>query len=702
MSAWSFDRTGVSDSGAPASGFSDASRSAFQFDVPAFLRPVEQVPERGPDRVRLPDDIRFLADHGLGPDVLADAALRARAGGQTTLRASDAGTGGGPCAADLLLAEGLFSGEAYYRALAATLGVPFLPFEALRPDPRLAPELVRADPARLAVIALEPGRAGQGGDRGGGVALVMAPRPASVGEVIARVRGDPRLAARLSITTPENLARAAAIHSAVHGLAIARPECSAAHIRLFASVGATLRAAALIGAALAAAFFAPGPLMALAGLLFVAGSAARFCAGLYDGVEHPLRRGRTPERHEWPLYTVLVPLYREADVAADLVAAMARLDYPRPLLDIKFLVEEDDAETRAALARVVPGPPFEILVVPAQGPRTKPKALSYAMRFARGDLVTVFDAEDRPEPDQLMKVARLFASAPLSVGCVQARLAVDHAHETFFTRQFALEYATLFDILLPWMAGRGLLLPLGGTSNHFRRRALEDCGGWDPHNVTEDIDIGIRLVRDGWRIVTVNSTTWEEAPLTFAAWLNQRVRWHKGWLQTWLVHMKSPRQLWRDLGPLNFTVTVLLFAGTALALVAHPAFLGFIALYAFDETLVPRLEGLADITVMGAGTLCLVAGYGASAFAMLRAARLRRLRVRPRDWAGLPFYWLMMSVAFAVAVVELVLRPSHWRKTRHGLARGRTAQQSAPEGRERGGHVGERGMERVKGIEPSS
>ena len=200
----------------------------------------------------------------------------------------------------------------------------------------------------------------------GAIALAMAPRPASIGEVIARVRRDPRVAAQLSITTPENLARAAAIHSAVHGLAVARPECSAARIRLFANLPATLRAVALIGSALAAAFFAPGLLMALAGVFFVAGSAARFCAGLYDGVEHPLRRGRTPSGPDWPVYTVLVPLYREASVAADLVAAMARLDYPRARLDIKFLVEDDDTETRAALARVIPGPP------PAGVPRPQP------------------------------------------------------------------------------------------------------------------------------------------------------------------------------------------------------------------------------------------------------------------------------------------------------------------------------------------
>ncbi len=634
-------------------GFSDAGQTIFHYERAAPQFPGPQGEEDAVAAllrdVALPSDIAFLIGRTIPIDALYDAGRLARE--QAVF------------AAAILIERGLLTAEEYYRALADELGVPFLTLNELKPEPRLALKLTRADLPRLSVLALDGGR--------GGLELAMAPGPASVAEVLRRTKIDPRIRARLSITTPENLRCAVAIHGAVHGLEAARPDFSAARLRPGPGLAGALRVATPVLILSVCAVFEPRILMGLAAVLFIIGSVARFCAGLYDGVEHPLRRGRSPCEAAWPSYTVLIPLYREAAVVEDLIAAMQRLDYPAELLDIKLVVEEDDRETRDALARHMPGAPFEIVVVPTGGPRTKPKALSYAMRFARGELVTVFDAEDRPDPDQLRKCARLFAAGPSSLGCVQARLAVDHAEETFFTRQFALEYATLFDILLPWMSSRRLLLPLGGTSNHFRRRALDDCGGWDPHNVTEDIDIGIRLTRDGWQMVTVASTTWEEAPLTFSAWLNQRVRWHKGWLQTWLVHMRRPAQLWRDLGPMNFLVAQLLFAGTASALIAHPVFIVLIGLYAMDHSLLPRLRGLADITMMGAGTLCLVAGYGASAFAMLRAARLRRLRVRLVDWLALPLYWLMMSLSFTLAAVELVWRPDHWRKTRHGVALGR-------------------------------
>ncbi|WP_321499067.1 glycosyltransferase [Breoghania sp.] len=634
-------------------GFSDAGQAFFHHEGEVLqsskVRDDEDAVAALLREAVLPPDIGFLVGRGIATEVLYQAKTIAdECGGY---------------AADILIERGFVTSEGYYRALADELGVPFLKLKDLKPEPNLVLKFTRSDLPGLAVLALE--------SRGEGMEFAMAPRPASIAEVLRRAKSDVRVRARLSIASPDSLRRAVAIHGAVRGLEAARPEYSAARLRGRSGPAGTLRAAMLVLMLAALVVFAPRVLMGLAAALFIIGSAARFCAGLHEGREHPLRRGKTPGEADWPPYTVLVPLYREAAVVADLIAALQRLDYPPDLLDIKLLVEEDDRETREALTRHLPGPSFQVVVVPPGGPRTKPKALSYAMRFARGELVTVFDAEDRPDPDQLRKCARLFASGPPSLGGVQARLAVDHAQETFFTRQFALEYATLFDILLPWMSNHRLLLPLGGTSNHFRRRALDDCGGWDPHNVTEDIDIGIRLVRDGWQMVTVASTTWEEAPLTFSAWLNQRVRWHKGWLQTWLVHMRRPGQLWRDLGPTNFLVTVLLFAGTATALIAHPLFIGLVALYAIDHKLMPQLGGLADLTMMGAGAISLVAGYGAAVFAMQRAARLRRLHVRLGDWLALPVYWLLMSLAFAIAVVELVWRPDHWRKTRHGVARGR-------------------------------
>lgn len=242
-----------------------------------------------------------------------------------------------------------------------------------------------------------------------------------------------------------------------------------------------------------------------------------------------------------PRYSILVPIYDEAAVVPDLVAALDALDYPRDRLEIFLILESVDAETRAAVA-ATPLPPHMIpVIVPDGSPRTKPRALNYALRRATGDLVVIYDAEDVPEPDQLRRAAALLATDP-TLGCVQARLNVLNDAETWLTRQFAIEYTVLFDCLLPTLDRLGLPVPLGGTSNHFSRAVLEKVGGWDPFNVTEDADLGIRLARTGWTVKVLASTTWEEAPANFKTWLKQRTRWLKGWMQNytpWQTHVFS-------------------------------------------------------------------------------------------------------------------------------------------------------------------
>ena len=109
---------------------------------------------------------------------------------------------------------------------------------------------------------------------------------------------------------------------------------------------------------------------------------------------------RLPDR-QLPLYTILVPLFREANMLPGLIQSLRALDYPPAKLEILLVLESVDVETQAALlALELPGN-FRTLVAPDQEPRTKPKALNYALQFARGDFVVVYDAEDRPEPDQL-------------------------------------------------------------------------------------------------------------------------------------------------------------------------------------------------------------------------------------------------------------------------------------------------------------
>ncbi len=174
-----------------------------------------------------------------------------------------------------------------------------------------------------------------------------------------------------------------------------------------------------------------------------------------------------------------------------------------------FLIEEDDEETHTALAKAMLQPHMRIVIVPTGFPRTKPRALTYGLQAAAGDLIAIFDAEDIPERAQLRKAAAAFSAADETLACVQARLGAYNPRESWISRQFTVEYAALFEAILPTLERIGFPIPLGGTSNHFRRDCLIDVGAWDPYNLTEDADLGLRLARRGYRVSMLDATTWE-------------------------------------------------------------------------------------------------------------------------------------------------------------------------------------------------
>lgn len=368
-----------------------------------------------------------------------------------------------------------------------------------------------------------------------------------------------------------------------------------------------------------------------------------------------------------PLYTVLVPLYREAACLPDLLRALEALDYPAAKLDIKLLVEAEDRVTRAALEGLpLPGP-VEVLVVPEGGPRTKPRALNVGLAAARGAVLTIYDAEDRPEPGQLREAAAALALGGPKLACVQARLVIDNTFDNWISALFTIEYAALFDVLLPGLAGRAGLFPLGGTSNHFRTAALERVGGWDAWNVTEDADLGVRLVRCGYRLGVINSSTLEEAPNRLRAWVRQRTRWMQGYVLTWVVHMRQPRRLLRDLGWRNFLIFHAFIGGVPLCALMLPVFAVQMGLQVaagewFD------FGGIGSVLVV----LCLldlVLGVGAAVAIGLIGIERRRLAGLKPLLLLKPLYWLMISWATWRAVRQLYLAPHVWEKTEHGLAK---------------------------------
>jgi cellulose synthase/poly-beta-1,6-N-acetylglucosamine synthase-like glycosyltransferase len=369
-------------------------------------------------------------------------------------------------------------------------------------------------------------------------------------------------------------------------------------------------------------------------------------------------------RHPLPRYTLLVPLYDEAAVVVDLISALEAIDYPTELMQILLILEESDLGTRHAVESTSRPRHMTSVVVPAGEPRTKPRALNYALRRATGDLVVVFDAEDVPEPDQLRRAAQLLATSQ-RLGCVQARLNVLNAEETWLTRQFAIEYTVLFDCLLPTLQRLKLPVPLGGTSNHFSRAVLEEVGGWDPFNVTEDADLGIRLARSGWDVQVLRSTTWEEAPANFTSWRNQRTRWLKGWMQTYLVHMREPLRTARDLGWFPFLGLQVLMGGVILSALVHPWFYAVIALELSYGPLISLHHDTLSNAVKWIGIVNLVLGY-VSGVALGCVAVAGRGRLKLAGWAMfMPIYWLLISLAAYRALYQLVATPYRWEKTQH-------------------------------------
>lgn len=370
----------------------------------------------------------------------------------------------------------------------------------------------------------------------------------------------------------------------------------------------------------------------------------------------PARLGGTADDEALPRYTIVAALYREAAVATQLVRALERVDYRRDRIEALFVLEPDDDETGPALRASGLAPWMRIVVAPPGKPKTKPRALNVALSEARGEFLVVYDAEDAPDPLQLREAVARFRAEDERLVCLQAPLRVRRSTDRFYERQFAAEYAALFEIALPAMTRFGLPFPLGGTSNHFRTSALRALGGWDPTNVTEDADLGFRMAQWGWRTGLLGRATTESAPRGLDDWLPQRTRWLKGYLQTWLVHTRGKTRL-------SGRSTVALHATLGLALTSAAAQAWMLALL-IAQGLLAAADGrwpqyrLLDLVLLGAG-------WGVATGACAVGSRRTGRPYGATDALLAPLYWAQLSLAFVCAICELIRRPTHWNKTEH-------------------------------------
>lgn len=599
---------------------------------------------------QVPIEIAFLAAYGVPPGLLLKAAARAKEVDVTADRA--------------LLGAG-FPEDTFYRFLARHLGMPYLdePMRLVLP-PRDG--LGQFEPQALLLA-----QNARGLDR------VLAPQGTQLRRVIELFQAGQGREARSAVVSPRCLkalvrrqTRPVLLHLATHGLGSWDAALSAEG---GPNIGQKLAAIVMAAGLLAGLAFAPATslvvLALILGSIFLVAVLLRLAATASSVIPPAPEHRRMPD-HALPIYTIVVPLLREARVVPRLVASLSAIDYPGAKLDIKLMVEEGDHATIAAIEALCLPASFETIVAPRGVPRTKPRALNMGLAYARGEFLVVYDAEDRPDPDQLRAALAMFRARPWRTACLQARLAVDHAAESWLTRLFALEYMGLFDVLMPGLAALRLPIPLGGTSNHFRAEVLRRVNGWDSFNVTEDIDLGFRLARFGFRVEALASTTFEEAPLTLDRWMPQRTRWLKGWMVTLMVLTRQPLRLVRELGFWGSVSVSAALLGTILACLFGPA----LFTVAICEGLSGRwlhpatpVEALAD----AASCFLMVAGL-ASALWPIGLGLTRRRRFDLAPWlVTLPAYLCLVSVAAWKALHEAVVAPQRWNKTEHGLARRR-------------------------------
>ncbi|MGV6873035.1 glycosyltransferase [Pseudochelatococcus sp. B33] len=592
-------------------------------------------------------ELAFLCRHGVEPAALALALQWARHWQVPVV--------------DAILALQLIPEDAFYRALAQELDIPYLPDDARVAEAACYPAALTARTLPLA-------------PNGHGLRIAIAPDGPAI-EMLLRHR---HLFARagVALVSPGRLAalarrrfRREIAEDATMGLAAHKPGFSyrdgptGRQIKALGAVLAVCAGGAVLAPLALLQFF-----MLAAGAVFLTMSLLRLVCLVEQRKPEPAFPVRAVSDAELPVYTVIVPLFQEARVVPQLLHALVTLDYPPAKLDIKLVLEADDRLTRDAIEAWRPPGHIRILTVPEGMPRTKPRALNAALATARGSHVVIYDAEDIPDPQQLRKAAGLFVAFP-DVACLQARIVIDNPADGFIASMFTIEYAALFDTINPGLAAAGLPLLLGGTSNHLRTQVLREIGGWDAWNVTEDADLGIRLARMGYSVMDLPSITREEAPFRWRAWLDQRARWMKGWMQVCITHSRHPLETWRDLGTIGFAAAATLTLGTVLGALCMPLFVS-ISVWMLATTYGTATTWLHAI---GLGFSLTVLLCGALAFllpvvvGLARRRRLWLLWLLPLS----PLYFLLLTIAAWFGLCDLIVNPSHWRKTRHGLSRRR-------------------------------
>ncbi len=602
-------------------------------------------------KLRLGDIL--IRDGALHPDQIADSlALQSR---------QDAPLG------DIIAHRGLLSRNAITRALARMHNTSTVDLDTNPPDPRLARMLPAGTCLRHNLI---PWR------KAGAATIIACTHLGVVAQLRRQIRGE-QDQWRYVVADKDALHRA--LHRSIGTDLAAASETRTAIADSCRNWSSGRMTCALVAAAICAIALAVWAPALLAGAVFwvavmtlvinTALKAACVLIALRGGAgrsRSPFQHAPRPPPGKLPKISILVPLFKEASVAAKLVKRLENIDYPPALLEICLVVEADDAITRQAVRDATLPYGMKVVTVPNGSVKTKPRAMNYALDFTSGSIIGVYDAEDAPDRDQLTRVAAKFRRADAKLACVQGILSFYNPRAGWLARCFSFEYAGWFRVMLPGLQRLGFAIPLGGTTLFFRRDALIELGAWDAHNVTEDADLGMRLARHGYRCEMLDTVTGEEANNRFWPWVKQRSRWLKGYAMTYCVHMRNPLILWQELGAWKFLGFQILFLGTLLAFCLAPV-LWWTFAYFISGGSVPPVVGLTETHMYQLSMLFM--SCEAVTLALFFIAG-RKLDHRPAlAWiVTLPAYFMLGTLAAYKGMAEMMWKPFYWDKTEHGVS----------------------------------
>ncbi|WP_194966725.1 glycosyltransferase [Rickettsia endosymbiont of Cardiosporidium cionae] len=359
----------------------------------------------------------------------------------------------------------------------------------------------------------------------------------------------------------------------------------------------------------------------------------------------------------FPVYTILIPMYKETEIIQSIIKSVMKLNYPTDRLDIKFIIESDDHSMIKALAILNIPKYIQVIKVPKSFPRTKPKALNYVMDYVIGEYLVIYDADDIPDPNQLLTVLDIFNKLDNQHVCVQTKLNFYNYDQNLLTRFLNLEYSLWFQYLIKGLNILNLPIPLGGTSNHFKTFVLRKIGGWDSYNVTEDADIGLRLYAKGYKThVTTDTTTFEEAPFQIKNWLTQRSRWIKGFIQTLCIFIINASE-YKKLSVLEI-ISIYVFIGcSTYCFITMPMFIIFSIIVDKQNKFI---NSLCNINI-----LLTLSYFYISAFVVVKDMYKGNWIKKSITILLWPVYFILHSIAAYKALIECIYFPFKWNKTLH-------------------------------------